>query len=75
MGSNLYQVEVIKALTEVVSVYPVGTKTRLSNGQEGLVESNNMSLPLRPNIVIGYKRVNLASDEEYRNVTVQEVIS
>ena len=75
MGSNLYQVEVIKALTEVVSVYPVGTKIRLSNGQEGLVESNNMSLPLRPNIVIGYKRVNLASDEEYRNVTVQEVIS
>ena len=75
MGSNLYQVEVIKALTEVVSVYPVGTKTRLSNGQEGLVESNNMSLPLRPNIVIGYKRFNLASDEEYRNVTVQEVIS
>lgn len=43
--------------------------------REGLVESNNMSLPLRPNIVIGYKRVNLASDEEYRNVTVQEVIS
>ena len=43
--------------------------------QEGLVESNNMSASIKTNIVIGYKRVNLASDEEYRNVTVQEVIS
>lgn len=73
MGSNYYQVEVIKALTQIVSAYPVGTKVKLSNGESGLVISNNMSLPLRPNVSIGYKKINLASDDEYRNVTIQEV--
>ena len=65
--------EVIKALTQVVSAYPVGTKVKLSNGESGLVISNNMSLPLRPNVSIGYKKTNLALDDEYRNVTIQEV--
>lgn len=70
MGSNLYPVEIIRALVDVISAYPIGTKIKLSNGEEALVIENNFKLPLRPVITIGLDTINLASDENYRNVTI-----
>lgn len=74
MGSNLYPVEIIRALVDVISAYPVGTKIKLSNGEEALVIENNFKLPLRPVIMIGFTTINLADNENYRNVTVMRSI-
>lgn len=70
MGSNLYPIEIIKALTEVIASYPLGTKVKLSNGEEGLILKNNLDFTLRPYVMIGFNTINLAKDEKYRNVTI-----
>lgn len=40
--------EVIKALVEQLSVYPLGTRVRLSTGEAGVVTQVNVRYPLRP---------------------------
>ena len=74
MGSGKYPANVAKALTEVVSVYPIGVKVKLSNNEEAIVIKNNIGLPLRPLIKVGYHEVDLATDTNYRNVTILRVI-
>jgi len=45
--------EVIKALVEQLSAYPIGTSVRLSTGELGTVIRVNTRLPLRPAVLIG----------------------
>lgn len=40
--------EIVKALVEQLSVYPLGTVVRLSTGEEGVVVAVNVRYPLRP---------------------------
>ncbi|MBH0203619.1 MAG: HD domain-containing protein [Nitrospira sp.] len=40
--------EILKALVEQFSVYPIGTTVRLTTGEEGTVAKVNSSYPLRP---------------------------
>jgi hypothetical protein len=44
---------VLKALVEQLSVYPLGTKVRLSSGDEGLVIRLNSRFPMRPVVQVG----------------------
>ena len=44
--------EVMKALVEQLSVYPLGTKVRLSSGEEGMVIKINPRYPSRPVVKI-----------------------
>ncbi len=44
--------EVIKALLETLSAYPLGTLVRLSTGEKGSVVGINPRYPLRPNVEI-----------------------
>ena len=44
--------EVMKALVEQLSVYPLGTKVRLSSGEEGMVIRINPRYPSRPVVKI-----------------------
>ncbi|HET6675062.1 MAG TPA: HD domain-containing phosphohydrolase, partial [Nitrospiraceae bacterium] len=43
-----YPREVMKALVEQLSVYPLGTKVRLNTGEEGIVIGINPKYPCRP---------------------------
>lgn len=45
--------QVIKALVEQLSAYPIGTSVRLSNGKLGTVIRVNTRYPLRPVVLIG----------------------
>jgi HD-GYP domain-containing protein (c-di-GMP phosphodiesterase class II) len=45
--------EVIKALVEQLSAYPIGTSVRLSTGEMGTVIRVNTRFPLRPVVLIG----------------------
>lgn len=45
--------EVIKALVEQLSAYPIGTSVRLSTGEVGTVIRVNTRFPLRPVVLIG----------------------
>ena len=44
--------EVMKALVEQLSVYPLGTKVRLNTGEEGIVIGINPKYPCRPTLAI-----------------------
>ena len=48
--------EVIKALVEQLSAYPIGTSVRLSTGELGTVIHVNTHFPLRPVVLIGEGR-------------------
>lgn len=74
MGSNKYPVDITKALTEVVAAFPIGVKVMLSNNETAIVLKNTVSYPLRPEILVGYHRINLARDDNYRNVTITRTI-
>jgi len=45
--------QVIKALVEQLSAYPIGTSVRLSTGERGTVIRVNTRFPLRPVVLIG----------------------
>ncbi|WP_447603593.1 HD-GYP domain-containing protein [Nitrospira sp. Nam80] len=49
---NAFPREVIKALVEQLSVYPLGTKVRLNTGEEGIVIGINPKYPSRPLITL-----------------------
>lgn len=74
MGGAKYPVNVVRALTEVVSAYPIGMRVRLSNQDEAVILTNNIGLPMRPNVMIGFHHVDLAKDPEYLSVTITETI-
>ena len=48
--------EVIKALVEQLSAYPIGTSVRLSTGELGTVIRVNTHFPLRPVVLVGEGR-------------------
>ena len=48
--------EVVKALVEQLSAYPIGTSVRLSTGELGTVIRVNTHFPLRPVVLIGESR-------------------
>jgi hypothetical protein len=45
---NAFPREVMKALVEQLSVYPLGTKVRMNTGEEGIVVGINPRYPCRP---------------------------
>ncbi|MGD9727548.1 MAG: HD-GYP domain-containing protein [Nitrospiraceae bacterium] len=49
---NAFPREVIKALVEQLSVYPLGTKVQLNTGEQGIVIGINPKYPSRPLITI-----------------------
>jgi uncharacterized protein YwbE len=59
--------EVIKALVEQLSAYPLGTLVRLTTGEVGTVVRINAQFPLRPVVEIG-SQVGQGSDHEARKL-------
>jgi hypothetical protein len=55
--------EIVKALVEQLSAYPLGTLVRLTTGETGTVVRINAEFPLRPVVQIGTGRGD-ASDQE-----------
>ena len=49
---NAFPREVMKALVEQLSVYPLGTKVRLNTGEEGFVIGINPKYPCRPVLAV-----------------------
>jgi hypothetical protein len=49
---NAFPREVMKALVEQLSVYPLGTQVRVNTGEEGIVIGINSKYPCRPRITI-----------------------
>lgn len=49
---NAFPREVMKALVEQLSVYPLGTKVRLNTGEEGIVIEINPKYPCRPVLTV-----------------------
>ena len=74
MGSGKYPIEIVKALCEVVSAYPVGVKVELSNNETGIVLSNNVGLPMRPVLLVGFRNVDMVRNDNYRNVVITRTI-
>ncbi|MCC2643117.1 MAG: protein of unknown function, contains and HPt domain, partial [Nitrospira sp.] len=54
--------EIIKALVEQLSLYPLGTKVRLSSGEEGIVIGITPRYPARPVIRVTDDQEDLGSD-------------
>lgn len=70
-GDVRFDSECVKALNAFVSLYPIGTKVKLSNGKEGLVIRNKAQQPLRPMVLCGRAEVlNLAEDPALLNVVI-----
>lgn len=74
MGAGLFPADITRALMNVVASYNVGEKVKLSNDLEAIVIGNTVGNPLRPEVVVGYHRVNLASDKDYMSITIKEVL-
>lgn len=47
--------EIVKAVVEQLSAYPLGTLVRLSSGEVGTVTGVNVKFPLRPIVEVGVK--------------------
>ena len=50
--NSLFEPEIIKALVEKISIYPLGSFVKLSNGETAKVISSNFTSPLRPVVVV-----------------------
>ena len=55
--------EVVKALVEQLSAYPLGTLVRLTTGEVGTVVKINVHFPLRPVVEIGGERMQAGGQE------------
>ncbi len=55
--------EIVKALVEQLSVYPLGTVVRLNTGETGVVVRTNPRYPMRPIVRVGEKQE--AGDSAY----------
>lgn len=72
MGScgRLFNREIVEAFIGAVTVYPLGTEVRLSDGREGIVAANRNN-PLRPVIrLLNGEEVDLNDTDKYRNLTI-----
>jgi len=55
--------EIIKALVEQLSAYPLGTLVRLTTGEVGTVVGINTQFPLRPIVEVGAETLQAAGQE------------
>ena len=76
MGASgtIFNKEVVDAFVSKFALYPVGTQVKLSNGEVGIIASNEHN-NLRPvirllNEKLNYPLVDLSDNKEYLNVTI-----
>ena len=69
-----FDIEIVRQLINIVAIYPIASKVKLSTGEVATVLKNNYGLPTRPIILLGYKEVNLARDENFRAITIIESV-
>ncbi len=67
--------EILKALVEQLSVYPLGTIVRLTTGDIGIVAKVNSRYPLRPVVRVDEQRGNKGSDGHEIDLSVTPLIS
>jgi len=80
-ADTTFDFEVVKSFVDTFAIYPLGCRVRLSNGIEGYVVKQNVSLPARPIIRVIYDKdskerippyeIDLIS---YLNVVVESII-
>lgn len=51
-SNKMYDEQVLKALVQNVSLYPIGTYVQLANGQRGMVVDTNMDNPRAPRVKV-----------------------
>ncbi len=51
-SNKRYDEQVLKALVQNVSIYPIGTYVQLANGQRGMVVDTNMESPRAPRVKV-----------------------
>ena len=81
-GDTAFDMEILKVFMNKVAPFPKGIEVLLSNGERGLVIENTKNLSLRPTLKIFMTNdeaidptiVDLATDHNYRNVTIKEVL-
>ena len=76
MGASgtIFSKEVVNAFVSKFALYPVGTQVKLSNGEVGIVASNEHN-SLRPvvrllNEKLNYPLIDLSDNKQYLNVTI-----
>ena len=73
-AGTIFNKEVVKAFISSFAIYPVGTQVKLSNGEVGIVASNEHN-SLRPvvrllNEKLNYPLIDLSDNKQYLNVTI-----
>ena len=80
-SGSQFDPKVVKAFTQRIAPYPMGTSVQLSNGWKGLVVENYPSYCLRPKIRVyeqdGFAvtpfEISLKDDFEYLNITISGI--
>jgi HD-GYP domain-containing protein (c-di-GMP phosphodiesterase class II) len=78
---TLFDPDSVRALTQKVAPYPIGTCVRLSTGETGIVVKNYEDTSLRPMVKLivdskpSNRYINLSSDRSALNITVKEIIN
>jgi len=67
--------EILKALVEQLSVYPLGTMVRLTNGDVGIVAKVNSRYPLRPVVRIDGQQGRDEAEERRLDLSLTPLIS
>ena len=77
---TMFDPTIVKAITQKVASYPIGTCVRLSTGQEAIVVKNYESTNLRPMVRLikdgkpSGECIDLTNDRYSLNITVKEII-
>lgn len=71
-SENNFDNEVMKSFITVMSLYPVGSYVRLSNGEVAKVVSTNENMPTRPKVKIAIDQAGKRSADE-RVIDLEEV--
>jgi len=77
---TMFDPAIVKAITQKVAPYPIGTCVRLSTGQEAIVVKNYETTSLRPMVRLikdgkpSSECIDLTNDRSTLNITVKEII-
>ena len=77
---TMFDPTIVKAITQKVAPYPIGTCVRLSTGQEAIVVKNYEATSLRPLVRVikdgkpSSECINLTSDRSSLSITIKEII-
>lgn len=71
-GCGYFNTDCLRALLKFVVPYSIGSKVKLSNGEEAIVLKNRAGVPLRPYIIVNGGLVDMTT--EYLDVTILEII-